>query len=87
MSDKDRNYYCIRPACGAPLSLYTAGGRKKNAFRLAEQKYCTDVCARKHYHEMVHEEQRLMEAAQAAMDKFIYSGPRNGKITEKPAAR
>ena len=82
-----RNTNCIRPSCGKQLSEFTAGGRRKNKFRLEEQKYCSDTCARRHYHEQIAEEKKLMERAQATMDKFIYSGFQNGKISKKPLTR
>ena len=68
---KDIVLHCIRPSCGAPLSLYTASGRKKNLFRLKEQKYCTAACSRLHYIEMLKEEQRKAAEAEAIFDKFI----------------
>jgi len=76
MEDLDRNLFCIRPACGDRLPEFTAGGRKKSAFRLKEQKYCCPACARLHYFEQLHEEEARVAAGEAILNKFIYGGYR-----------
>lgn len=69
---------CLRPSCKKKIPLRTIHGRIKSLARLEAQKYCSDVCARKHYHEENAITAAELAKAQDAIDSFIYSGRGHG---------